>query len=242
MSDPVLSWYDVLDVDPSASPEEVRLAWRDAVSELGPTDRRFRVLNQAAEVLLDPQRRAVHDAELAAAEHAEAAADETPVLAAEPVDSPPRDVGPVDAPAVPVEPAKAEPVAPPVSDVSEGPRRRTVPAWLLAGLAVLTAVLVGLCAWQWSSPADTEVRDATVAAQGAAERAIVPVLSYDYRTLEEDQATAQSYLTDSYRKDYDELFEFLRENAPTPRRWSRPRCSPPGSCAPAWTGSRCCCS
>ncbi len=86
MSDPVLSWYDVLDVDPSASPEEVRLAWRDAVSELGPTDRRFRVLNQAAEVLLDPQRRAVHDAELAAAEHAEAAADETPVLAAEPVD------------------------------------------------------------------------------------------------------------------------------------------------------------
>ncbi len=115
---------------------------------------------------------------------------------------------------MPVEPAKAEPVAPPVTDVSGGPRRRTVPAWLLAGLAVLTAVLVGLCAWQWSSPADTEVRDATVAAQGAAERAIVPVLSYDYRTLEEDQATAQSYLTDSYRKDYDELFEFLRENSP----------------------------
>ena len=60
------SWYDVLDVEPDASADEIRAAWRAAVADLDPTDRRFRVYNQAAEVLLDPSRRAAYDAELAA--------------------------------------------------------------------------------------------------------------------------------------------------------------------------------
>ena len=55
------SWYDVLDVDPAASTDEVRAAWRAGVADLDPTERRFRLLNQAAEVLLDPARRAEHD-------------------------------------------------------------------------------------------------------------------------------------------------------------------------------------
>jgi len=58
------NWYDVLDVDPTASADEIRAAWRSAVTDLDPTDRRFRVYNQAAEVLLDPGRRASYDAEL----------------------------------------------------------------------------------------------------------------------------------------------------------------------------------
>ena len=60
------TWYDVLDVEPTAAVDEIRAAWRRAVAELDPTDRRFRVYNQAAEVLLDPDRRAAYDAELAA--------------------------------------------------------------------------------------------------------------------------------------------------------------------------------
>jgi Mce-associated membrane protein len=59
------SWYDVLDVEPTATEDEIRSAWRTAVADLDPTDRRFRVFNQAAEVLLDPARRATYDAELA---------------------------------------------------------------------------------------------------------------------------------------------------------------------------------
>ena len=38
---------------------------RPPIADLDPTDRRFRVYNQAAEVLLDPDRRAAYDAELA---------------------------------------------------------------------------------------------------------------------------------------------------------------------------------
>ena len=67
------SWYDLLDVAPDASEAEIRAAWKAAIADLDPTDRRFRVHNQAAEVLLDPQRRAAYDAELAAAGTDEAA-------------------------------------------------------------------------------------------------------------------------------------------------------------------------
>ena len=56
--------YDVLDVEPTSTPDEIRAAWRAAVADLDPTDRRFRVYNQAAEVLLDPARRASYDEEL----------------------------------------------------------------------------------------------------------------------------------------------------------------------------------
>ena len=48
-----------------ASADEIRAAWRAAIADLDPTDRRFGAYNQAAEVLLDPERRAAYDAELA---------------------------------------------------------------------------------------------------------------------------------------------------------------------------------
>ena len=53
-----LSLYDVLDVEPDATAEEIRAAWKGAIADLGPGDRRFRAYNDAAEVLLDPERRA----------------------------------------------------------------------------------------------------------------------------------------------------------------------------------------
>ena len=61
------SWSDLLGVAPDASESEIRSAWRGGIADLDPTDRRFAVLNQAAEVLLDPARRAAYDAELAEA-------------------------------------------------------------------------------------------------------------------------------------------------------------------------------
>ena len=65
------SWYDVLGVDEHASPEEIRTAWKDSIADLSPGDRKFRVCNEAAEVLLDPERRAAYDAELGIAPAAE---------------------------------------------------------------------------------------------------------------------------------------------------------------------------
>ena len=58
------TWYDLLGVEPDASEDEIRAAWKAAIADLDPGDRRFRTLNEAAEVLLDPDRRAAYDATL----------------------------------------------------------------------------------------------------------------------------------------------------------------------------------
>ncbi|UUZ60652.1 J domain-containing protein [Nocardioides sp. B-3] len=61
------SWYDVLDVEPTASPDEIRAARRSGIAELEPGSRRFQTLNRAAEVLLDEQKRSAYDDGLARA-------------------------------------------------------------------------------------------------------------------------------------------------------------------------------
>ena len=61
MSAPTPSWYDLLGVEPDATAGEIRAAWKTAIADLDPCDRRFRMLNQAAEVLLDPRSRAAYD-------------------------------------------------------------------------------------------------------------------------------------------------------------------------------------
>lgn len=176
------SWYDLLDVAPDASEAEIRAAWKAAIVDLDPTDRKFRVYNQAAEVLLDPKRRAAYDAELAAQAREE------------------------------------EPASPAAPVTHEVPSRRPVPGWALAVLAVLTAASVVAAAWLWfEEPSDATVEDSTRAAQSAAERAIGPILSYDYRHLDEDKAAAESYMTSDYRDEYDRLFELVKQNAPGTR-------------------------
>jgi Mce-associated membrane protein len=229
------SWYDLLDVAPDASETEIRAAWKAAIADLDPTDRRFRVHNQAAEVLLDPQRRAAYDAELAAAEPADTDEPaEAPVTwtsqAAAPVTTapvPPADPSAAEArrrrlpwqrrkpqePAVPA--ASAVPVSEQVTGTEPAPARRGVPGWILAVLAVLTAVAVAAVAVVWfTMPSDASVEESTRAAQSAAERAVGPILSYDAAHLDEDQQAAESYMTSDYRKQYDQLFAVIKQNAP----------------------------
>ena len=195
------NWYDVLDVDPAADSEQIRGAWRAAIADLTPSDRRFRLYNLAAEVLLDPERRADYDAELAEQEELEEV--EEPAPAVEPAaDSDDSD----DAELL------SDETAPTVVHEAR-PERRPVATWLLAVLGVLAALSVGLAAYLFSQPSEAAVEEATGSARAAAERAIVPVLSYDYRTLDEDQAAAQDLLTSDYRGDYDDLFEVIRDNA-----------------------------
>jgi Mce-associated membrane protein len=77
------TWYDILGVDRNASADEIRAAWKAGIADLEPGDRRFRALNEAAEVLLDPQRRATYDASL------EPEPEEPPLV--EPVETPAAD-------------------------------------------------------------------------------------------------------------------------------------------------------
>ncbi len=185
------TWYDVLGVERDAPAADVRAAWRAAIADLDPSDRRFRSANEAAEVLLDPRRRAAYDASL----------EPEPEPEPEPQAEPAVDHGTATGTTVVGEPAAR----------GRG-RLGRVPVWLLAVLGVLATALVVLAVVVWTRP---HVDPGEVArAQGAAEQAAVPVLSYDYRSLEEDADAARGYLTEDYAEDYDQLFEVIADNAP----------------------------
>lgn len=192
---PTPSWYDLLGVAPDATSDEIRAAWRGQIADLDPTDRRFGVLNQAAEVLLDPSRRAAYDAELAPAPAvAEPGSEHEPV----------------------VEPEPDAAVVSPGADAPSGARVAMVPGWLLLAVAVLTLALVATAVVLWvREPSAGDVEADARAAQAAAERAVVPILSYDATQLDESKAAAQQYLTGKLREDYDRIFTGLIEkNAP----------------------------
>lgn len=61
--------YDLLGVSPTASRDEIKRAWRDAADRFEPgeggSSAQFRLFNEAAEVLLDPERRKAYDREIA---------------------------------------------------------------------------------------------------------------------------------------------------------------------------------
>ena len=189
------TWYDLLAVPRDAPADEVRAAWKDQIADLDPGDRRFDALNRAARVLLDPAARADYDAA-----HPEVADDPVPET-------------PVGRPLVDEERAPA-----PVT----GPRTAAggVPGWLLAGLAIVAVGLVAATAWMWTTAGTGDAGGADGAgsaareAQVAAERAAVPVLSYDHEHLDADQQAAQAWMTGGYREEYDKLFAVIEENAP----------------------------
>lgn len=177
-------WYDLLDVDRDATSEEIRIAWKSSIADLDPSDRRFRVLNEAAEILLDPQRRAAYDATLVEEEQVE------------------------EEQAGEDEPGESEDAAE-VTPERTGGRGRRIALVALLALVTLAVVCATIFAWTRPGPVDES------AAQSAAEVAVIPLLSYDYRTLDADAAAARSYMTDDYRTKYDQLFEVIQEFAPT---------------------------
>ncbi len=228
------SWYDLLDVPPDASADEVRAAWRAQLADLDPTDRRFAVLNEAAAVLLDPERRAAHDAELAGRASAPSPSpSRSPTT--EPAPAPEPTSEPVPArmrrPRLPrrrtASTTTGAGTVPDVgtttgaaSAVTTGPDTRAgrrVPAWVPLVLGALTAAVVATTVWLvLTVPSDDEVLSGTRTAQAAAEQAVEPVLSYDFRTLDADKAAAASYLTDEFfDESYEPLFTQIEENAPS---------------------------
>ncbi|HET6938749.1 MAG TPA: DnaJ domain-containing protein, partial [Nocardioides sp.] len=206
------TWYDLLGVAPDASADEIRTAWKAAIADLDPTDRRFKALNEAAEVLLDKKRRATYDAGL------------------EPETDEPTDVAP---PLTRSKLSKRAQRATTVSDWSgeteaqldapdaaqADPDSRTttrlkVPAWLLAALAILVALALAAAGYLYAQPSDSAIADGTSEAQGAAEHAATTILAYDYRHLDADQKAAGGLMTSSYQKKYDALFSQIAANAP----------------------------
>lgn len=185
------SLYDLLGVRPSASVDEIRAAWRAKIADLDPGDKRFGLLNDAAGVLLDPDKKSAYDESLAP--------EPEPELAPEPART--------DQPPAPQ----------PVREAPEGAPAETggVPSWLLAVLASLTAIVsLGALALAVLVPSSGAMERATSEAEQTAQRAVTTVFSYDYRTLDADQANAVAYLTADYRTKYDELFGLIKENAP----------------------------
>jgi Mce-associated membrane protein len=95
---------------------------------------------------------------------------------------------------------------------------RTVPLRVLAAAAAVALVLVVLAAYSWTRADPKAIESGADTARAAAERAVVPVLSYDYRTLADGQKEAESQLTTRYRdKAFRPLFATIKENAPSTR-------------------------
>ncbi|KQT93708.1 hypothetical protein ASG49_01615 [Marmoricola sp. Leaf446] len=208
------TWYDVLGVPRDASAVAIKQAWREATDKFEPGSGagQFRMFNDAADVLLDPERRAAYDATLDGGPDAAVGTGTTPAPVTD------RTSEPAPAPRGPRRPARRRGTA---ATTAAEPRRSRVPGFLaaparstavlvvlalLAVAAVTAAVLVGL-----------RVQDAAVAqdaraeAPASAERAAAAMLSYDYRTLPEDRQRASRYLTGGFKKQYLDNFTLLEK-------------------------------
>ena len=183
------TWYDLLDVPRDASAGEIRAAWKSQIADLEPGDRRFDSLNRAAKVLLDPAARAAYDAE-----HPEDTEDTEDTEDA--ADQPAADAGPDPTTRLThvemnrehgrllrhrskEQAAERRAVEKEQRAASPAPAAGGVPGWLLVGLALVAAGLVAATTWMWVT-GDGGDESAAREAQVAAERAVVPVLSYDY--------------------------------------------------------------
>jgi len=227
------TWYDILGVTPDASPDQIKAAWRDATDKFEPGSGtgQFRLFNEAADVLLDPGRRAAYDAELAGADApAEAPADGT---VAEPVDVP------VSEPETDVEPepetepdTEDRPAAMAAEPEPDGTATApglwsTLGASLAANLRWVALVCVPLLVVSIAVSAITlfglhvggvdvegirprvQAFDAGPEASATAERALKQAFSFDYRHMETDRDRAVGYMTPSYKKEYLKTFNDL---------------------------------
>ncbi|WP_182379156.1 hypothetical protein [Nocardioides sp. WS12] len=199
--------YDLLNVDESATADEIRAAWKVAIADLDPSDRRFRAYNDAAGVLLDEEKRASYDAGLAEA-RAEAEAEvEAEVEPDAVVEEPAAPAAATNEKAEPADTSEKadkpdEPAVEPRTP-SDGPRKAT-----LIGVGVAAALAVVLAIWTFTlagvradeSPQDIAERSqaqdkATLAVESAAEQMVTPVLSYNHKTMAEDLERLKGFLT-----------------------------------------------
>jgi Mce-associated membrane protein len=213
------TWYDILGVDPSATPAEIKAAWRDATDKFEPGTgaSQFRLFNEAADVLLDPAKRAAYDAGLAGGEvptpdpapeptpdpTPEPQSDSQPEASAQPDPAVPEPLGDVEPPAAePVETPEAEPVQTPAVA-----RNYLLPVAMVVVLAIASVVVAVLLAVK----VNHRVQDAHAArdASAVASRALTAVLSFNYLHMDADRNRSIQFLTPAYRKQYVKTFSLL---------------------------------
>ncbi len=90
-----------------------------------------------------------------------------------------------------------------------------VPTWILAAAGVVTAAVVAATAWAWTSAGDdgSDVGEQGVdEAVSVAEEAAVPMLSFDYRDLDQGIVSAESFMTSDYAAKHSLLINDLRDD------------------------------
>jgi Mce-associated membrane protein len=102
---------------------------------------------------------------------------------------------------------------------------RTVPGWLLFGLALLAAAVLAADGVAWARSATaTATADRVVdaaalnAAPAAAEKAAEQILSYDYARLRQDTAAAAGLMTPAYAQTFERTVDDLLADAATAQR------------------------
>lgn len=186
--------YEVLGVSPDATEDQVRKAWRKRIKAIGPGSATFATLNEAAELLLDADRRRAYDAEVAAKREAEAAAATPPPL---------NDVA--DAAAVPSPTTRTR------ASRFAGWRGTVLVAGVIAVLAVALAVWQGISYATHTSPAAGPGTGGVAAGSFAqplsvqnavlstVQTGLPAVLSYSFDSMSADQANADRFLTPRLR-------------------------------------------
>lgn len=212
------TWYEILGVDRDASPEQIKAAWRDATDkfEPGSGQSQFRLFNEAADVLLDPQRREEYDAQLAG--HpiiTEAAREPTPE---------PKLERERTAPALEPEPEPLSGGEVRDEDTEPVGQRRSPVLTLLLGLTALVLLVSAIFAVLLAQRANeagvgffegvtqgnaVARQEAGTSATAAAERALAAALSYDYRRMEADRERALGFMTERYGKEFADTFDKL---------------------------------
>lgn len=207
------SWYDVLGVSPDATHDEIRTAWKASIDDLEPGDRRFRLYNNAAEVLLDDEARADYDRELGVGDTDAAEDVSAPATDA---DDPEPDSDDADAPEQDADDAddadtaadREEPQSTSHGAGGTGRAGSPVPVWLLA---VVALAVVAVSTFAFLIHQDTrekaDLADAVAEARTAAEDGMPLVFSYDYRHPEQDHDRATRVLTGDQLVEYERLWK-----------------------------------
>ncbi|MBM0125682.1 J domain-containing protein [Pimelobacter simplex] len=202
--------YDLLDVEEDATEDQIRAAWKTAIADLDPTERRFRAYNDAAGVLLDADKRAAYDAELAAERAAveEVAVEE--VAVEEVADEAGRENSPSDDDASSSERESHRPAGEThVSTAARGSGPGTVALVAAAVAAVLAVALAvalvltpgarGERSAKELAEGNVRVERAALEAEGAAEQMVAPVLSYSHESMAADLDRRGQYMTKDFQ-------------------------------------------
>jgi Mce-associated membrane protein len=217
------TWYDILGVPRDATPDRIKAAWRAATDtfEPGSGTSQFRLFNEAADVLLDPEKRSAYDAGLRdEAPGAQPAAVEPTKMTAEAEPGPDTEPDRGEQPGREPDPDPSAPVGATLLERVGGRLLWIavvcVPllvAAVVAAVIAVTGVHVGKLEVEGIVPR-VQAFDAGPDASAAAERALTAVLSYDYRHMEADRDRAAQFLTPAYRKQYLKNFNDLLAKGP----------------------------